>query len=148
MNDLSITIVDGDLQSFQLADYPRCKKYKDAGTYTFEARDMKTRDHWGNLIQKKLWVQLEKFKSEKVSQIYFCNLNKFNSFYIINTYYYTYFNYFNYRIRSNFMDLYKQNRKTNVSDESKSYKAVSRANSTSSARYYQPVYSSNSGKYF
>ncbi|KAK9730719.1 RhoGEF domain [Popillia japonica] len=67
MNDLSITIVDGEMQTFQLIDYPKCKKNKDEASYLFEARDRKTRDHWGTLIQGRLWAQLEKFKDQSRS---------------------------------------------------------------------------------
>ncbi|GJQ86150.1 hypothetical protein Trydic_g13431 [Trypoxylus dichotomus] len=67
MNDLSIAIVDGDLQTFQLIDYPKCKRNKEDGVYIFEAKDKKTRDNWGELIKGRLWAQLKKYKDQSKS---------------------------------------------------------------------------------
>lgn len=85
MNDLSITIVDGEMQTFQLIDYPKCKKNKDEASYLFEARDRKTRDHWGTLIQGRLWAQLEKFKGQ-LKKIFTYTLIKLNKIYFLMFY--------------------------------------------------------------
>ncbi|XP_022916986.2 triple functional domain protein-like [Onthophagus taurus] len=77
LDDLQIIHSEGDKQVFQLKNYTKSKKGNQELSYTLEGRSDKLTETWVQLIQSKLWEQLQQVKaSSKTYKLPECNGNK------------------------------------------------------------------------